>query len=347
MIKTSAPGKMILLGEYAVLEGAPALVCAVNRRASVHLQPLEGSEFSVQSPSLQTPAQPFIITPGLKIRFDPNLKTEALNKLHFFKVIFESILNDLKNCKPLTAVDIKLETDAFYSVSLRRKLGFGSSSALTAALAKAVSEAAGLPLDEAGIFRLALTAHRAAQGSAGSGIDIAACSYGGVLEYKMDDPKHSPHKLNPWNELPLAVVWTGASASTSRMVQSVSVLKQANPKLYNKIMEELKAVSAEGIEAYKEQQLQPFLKAVQNFYSGLKKLGSESKTAIISRPHQILAETALLNGGFYKPSGAGGGDIGLLFASSFEQLEVLKEKTIQQGFKIVTAETAVQGAETH
>src|SRR5690625_1203106 len=33
----SAPGKVVLLGEYAVLDGAPALVQAVNRRCTVRL----------------------------------------------------------------------------------------------------------------------------------------------------------------------------------------------------------------------------------------------------------------------------------------------------------------------
>ncbi len=33
-----APGKLVLLGEYAVLEGAPGLVVAVDRRARVVLE---------------------------------------------------------------------------------------------------------------------------------------------------------------------------------------------------------------------------------------------------------------------------------------------------------------------
>ena len=37
-VTASAPGKLVLLGEYAVLEGAPALVLAVNRRARVMLR---------------------------------------------------------------------------------------------------------------------------------------------------------------------------------------------------------------------------------------------------------------------------------------------------------------------
>ena len=38
-IEVSAPGKLILFGEYAVLFGAPAAVAAVDRRAVVTLLP--------------------------------------------------------------------------------------------------------------------------------------------------------------------------------------------------------------------------------------------------------------------------------------------------------------------
>ena len=37
----SAPGKLILVGEYAVLAGAPAISAAVNIRATARLQPAE------------------------------------------------------------------------------------------------------------------------------------------------------------------------------------------------------------------------------------------------------------------------------------------------------------------
>ncbi len=340
MIKVSAPGKMILLGEYAVLEGAPALVSAVNRQAAVTVTLREGNEFSVHSPSLKIGRQPFILTSNLKIRYDPNLSPLISNKLHFFTDIFESILEGFKAYGTPPFMQIELETDAFYSAELHRKLGFGSSSALTTALTSAIAEASGFNLTEGEIFRHALVAHRAAQGKAGSGIDIAACTYGGVLEYKMEQ---TPKKLEPWEELPLAVVWTGASASTSTMVQSVSALKEKNAALFKEIITELGWISEQGISAYREQQIQSFLSAVENFYTALKRLGRESNTSIISGPHQELAEMAAQNGAVYKPSGAGGGDIGLLFASSKENLIKIKNEAAEKGFKIVDTNISSDG----
>lgn len=340
MIQVSAPGKMILLGEYAVLEDAPALVCAVKRRASVRIYPGKGNEFSIRSTSLNIGWQPFILTPHRKIRFDPNISPVILNKLHFFSDIFESIFEALKVYGSLPFVGIELETDAFYSHELHRKLGFGSSSALTTALTKGMAEAADLKLTDREIFSLALNAHRAAQGKAGSGIDIAACTYGSVLEYKREQV---PQKILPWKELPLAVVWTGASASTRKMVQSVSALKVQRASLYAEIMEQLSRFSEQGISAYRERRMEAFLTAAQNFYNALKRLGNESNTSIISKPHRELAEMAARHGLVYKPSGAGGGDIGLLFASSFETLEKVKIKVAKAGYKIIDVEISADG----
>ena len=44
IIETDAPGKLVLIGEYAVLEGAPAIAVAVDFRAMVSLQPRKSSE---------------------------------------------------------------------------------------------------------------------------------------------------------------------------------------------------------------------------------------------------------------------------------------------------------------
>ena len=53
IIEASAPGKMVLVGEYAVLEGSPALVSAVNREAKVRLELTEGRGICVNAPQVQ------------------------------------------------------------------------------------------------------------------------------------------------------------------------------------------------------------------------------------------------------------------------------------------------------
>ena len=42
-VVASAPGKLVILGEYLVLEGGPCLVAAVDRRARVELRRASGA----------------------------------------------------------------------------------------------------------------------------------------------------------------------------------------------------------------------------------------------------------------------------------------------------------------
>ena len=46
----SAPGKVILCGEYAVLDGAPAICMAVDRRARVEITEIDGDISDVSAP---------------------------------------------------------------------------------------------------------------------------------------------------------------------------------------------------------------------------------------------------------------------------------------------------------
>ena len=56
-VTASAPGKLVLLGEYAVLEGASALVLAVNRRARVTLTRIDEVAWEIVSPTLELDAR--------------------------------------------------------------------------------------------------------------------------------------------------------------------------------------------------------------------------------------------------------------------------------------------------
>ena len=55
MIRASAPGKVVLWGEYAVLTGAPGLVLAVDRRAGCTLTP-GGGTWNFETRGLAAPA---------------------------------------------------------------------------------------------------------------------------------------------------------------------------------------------------------------------------------------------------------------------------------------------------
>lgn len=146
----SAPGKLILTGEYAVLEGAPALVVAVNRRAIA------------------------------RKRVDPHLRPHGTSP--FLIAVADEIAARRGATDPATiaAMEIAVDSTQFFDGAL--KLGLGSSAAVTvAATALALGSA-----DPDEVFAIASAAHARAQGprgTRGSGADIAAAVRGGVIAY--------------------------------------------------------------------------------------------------------------------------------------------------------------------
>ena len=169
----SAPGKIVLAGEYAVLYGAPAICMAVSRRAvvTVTASPEEG------------PGK--VSTPGY-VGDDP------------------AAILDIAGPDARDGRDFELDTRAFSEHG--RKIGLGSSAALTVALLAAVNKTAD-------VFAAALDAHRRFQGGKGSGVDIATAVHGGLLQYTMPSAEVRPLR---WPDgLAMRVLWTGVAASTT------------------------------------------------------------------------------------------------------------------------------------
>jgi len=339
---------MILLGEYAVLEGAPALVCAVDRWAEVRLIPREGAEFIVESPSLGIMAEPFVVTPKGHLRFDPSMQESYKNRLSFFSRIFESVLAHLNERKyKLQTLTIALNTDDFYSRAFHAKLGFGSSAALTVALVYALLKYVDRKIGLAEIYALANKAHHEAQGKVGSGIDVAASTFGGRLIFRMADSPAAtpeiPQRVAPWEELKLLTVWTGKAASTQQFVRGVNQLRDSNPALYTQLIERLSNLSSAGCAAYENKQLDAFLEIVGEYYSAMKELGQTSGMPIISEAHQRIAAEAVAAGLAYKPSGAGGGDIGLVFGRDESVIANFRQHIQELNFRVLEINAASEG----
>src|SRR6478609_8831293 len=156
MIAT-APGKLILSGEYAVLQGAPALVIAVNRRVVA------------------------------------TRRTGPRGSSPFLLSVADEIAKRYGADHPATraAMEIVVDSSMFYQG--KEKLGLGSSAAVTvAATALALAGESVVPvIDRDAVLQIASEAHASAQGprgSRGSGADIAAAVHGGVIAFQKTSP---------------------------------------------------------------------------------------------------------------------------------------------------------------
>jgi mevalonate kinase len=154
----------MFFGEHAVLQGYPAIVCALNSRLRVLVKKRHDHKILVQAMGLSKEV----------------VWTDRFDLSHDFRFL-EACISSFEEAS--TGLDIIVES------SLESTKGFGSSSALIAAALLAISRALGLIENENltdrvrdEIFLKGIGVLRSVQGF-GSGADLAASIYGGCLEY--------------------------------------------------------------------------------------------------------------------------------------------------------------------
>lgn len=274
-IQSRAPGKLVLIGEYAVLEGAPALAMAVDRFARVELT--EGPDWIALGPSETEPTMPLI----------------------------EGVLGLFDGARG----GGKIDTRDFYHPE-GGKLGLGSSAAASVALAGAVARRQGDALMGETGWRLLTKAHTSLQEGRGSGIDLACSFLGGVVRFELSAKRPAMDRLAWPAGLELCAVFTGESASTKTFLQRWSSWKSGERVQSGRVMEQLAQESDAGVAAFARGDVAGFLGAVEAYGRRLGTLGDAIAMPIVSPVHAAVRQVASELGLVYKPSGAGGGDVG-------------------------------------
>ncbi|TXD37059.1 hypothetical protein FRC98_09990 [Lujinxingia vulgaris] len=297
----SAPAKLFLFGEYAVLGGARALVQATGRCVTARL----------------TPGQNAYRVVGADLSAELALPRAALNALQ--RTDGDAALHDLT-----------LDVSALYERG--QKLGLGSSAASTVAIIKALAP----HLSPAQTFEVAHRAHRALQGGRGSGADVASSAFGGTIAYRLttsslpapadlllrDLPPRDGEAyiadaaILPALQLPtdlkLSAVWTGEPASS---VSFIKGLTAAWHKDFEKVASTLQALGHQAeraLDACLTDDTAVWLDALGEGDRGMERLGEICDLPIITPAHRRLREQARTLGARVKPSGAGGGDFSLV-----------------------------------
>ena len=183
-VTASAPGKVVLCGEYAVLDGAPAVSMAVDRRAIAQVSPIDADEHVLGVAGTATPGD---------------------------FALFDAVVNVVcpGSERKLSA---SLDTTAF--AERGRKLGIGSSAAIAVALAAALDPGGRSTLENA------FAAHARLQGGLGSGIDVATSASGGLIGFRRGA---AITKLEWPTGLSYSLLWSGVPASTTERVRAVDM----------------------------------------------------------------------------------------------------------------------------
>ncbi len=216
-IVVSAPGKLMIFGEHAVVYNRPCLVAAVSQRLFVEAEKISEKKILISAPNMKIP--------------DFSISLTDLDKAKDKEIRF--VLEAVKNFFKKYGVEsgLKIKTKSQFSA----EYGFGSSSAVTVCTIKAISEIFDIKMEKKEIFDLAYKTVLDIQ-AVGSGFDIASAIYGGVIYFLTGGKIITPLKVKG---LPLIVGYTGRKASTPEIVKQVKVEMEKNPSYYEDLYDEI------------------------------------------------------------------------------------------------------------
>ena len=212
----SAYGKVILVGEHAVVYGTPAIAVGVGVAATA-------SARLGASPALSIAERRWALD-------DP--EAAAAPEARAFRALVGALDGGLGRASELAA-EVQLLQPA--------GVGLGASAAIAVALARAVSSALGAPAAQRPPHELLAAAQaweNVFHGRA-SGIDAAAAFHGGCLWFEPPAPAEVLKLTVP---LPLVVAVAGPAVSTRLMVESVAALRQAEPRRVEHLLRSIHAL---------------------------------------------------------------------------------------------------------
>lgn len=295
-ITVSAPGKLMLFGEHAVVYDRPCIVTTVDQRMNVMVELLDTPEFMLDAADVQ------VI--GYKKQMTDVGQGDIPNGATFVEIALRNFLE-----KHPVKSGIHVTTSSDFS-SL---VGFGSSSASTVCMVKALSELTQVNCSDKELFDLSYKTVLDIQGK-GSGFDVAAAVYGGTLYFVTGGKTVEPL---PVSDLPLIVGYSGVKADTVTLIGEVKKKLENEPEKVNrifdaiaKIIEEAKPKIAQG----DWERVGTLMNFNQEYLRDLGVSTAKLETMIAA------AKTAGAYGA--KLSGAGGGDCMIALVSQDKRMAV-------------------------
>ncbi len=337
LITEKAPGKLYIAGEYAVVEnGYPAILVALDQFVTCSIEESAAEVGKIISRQYHNNAlQWHRLGEQMVVDNRDNPFSYILSAIKVTEEYARSFARELRIFD--LHIDSQLDSDS------GKKYGLGSSAAVTVATVKALCHFYNLPVTKDEIFKLAAIAHFEVQGNGSLG-DVAASVYGGWIAYHSFDRQWLAQQRKyldlrtlvdlPWpdlkieslkapSNLQLLIGWTGKPASTSQLVDKISLFKARQQKEYRQFLEDSKHCIQRMVEGFHNADLESIKNEIRYNRELLKQLGTNSGVHIETPVLNKLCQIAEDFGGAAKTSGAGGGDCGIVAIdrdSNFKQV---------------------------
>lgn len=297
-VMASAPGKLMLFGEHAVVYGTACIVTAVDQRLSVKITKNGKDAFHLEAPDLGLSAYSKTIS---------DLGKKNLPKsVRFIELLYKRFLEIYPQKEGIDVV-----TKSEFSSSF----GFGSSSAVSVAFAYALARLYKIKFSKRELFDLCYQAVIDVQG-VGSGFDLAAAIWGGTLYYV--PPAKRVEKLSI-SRFPMVVGYTGVGADTPTLIRLVASLKGKKNKKVDEIFSAIESI----VERAKGSMELGDWESVGLLMQENQKLLKKLQVSSVELDRLIRAAEGAGSWGA-KLSGAGGGDCMIAVCSIGSKSKIIK-----------------------
>lgn len=291
MIEATAPAKIILFGEHAVVYGYPAIAVPVSAlRTRVQVRPAQQGELRL-----------FAGTPPhlLDLESIPSLR----------EAVVQTISRTAHACgHPEPILDVTVQSDIPIAG------GLGSGAALSAALARAVSLFLQTKLDQSTLNQIVYEVEKIHHGTP-SGIDNTVIVYEQAIFFVRDQPIESVRIASPFS---LLIADTGISASTRTAVADVRLLVESQPEMALPVLRAIGDLVVEAKQALADGDLIQLGWLMNRNHDYLKMLtvSSPELDCLVNAAQSAGALGAKLSGG-----GRGGNMIALASTDRVSQVE--------------------------
>mgnify|MGYP001278647753 FL=1 len=282
--RQAACGKIILLGEHAVVYGRPAIALPIPLAVEAAIRK-GGEAVNVVIPRWGVEQKVRVTNPGFTGIIAQMLEQLGLDKENMTIEVFPHI---------------------------PRAMGLGGSSALAVAIIRAIDHAYKLDLKDGRINELAFECEKAAHGTP-SGVDNTVATYGSPLYYQRRDEQPLFSTLKLGQPLELVIGMTGKESLTADTVAKVRASWRQYPERYETIFDQIGHLTVSASDAVKSGQLNELgeLMNLCHGYLNALQLSTPELEEMIHVARQNGAVGAKLTGG-----GGGGSMIALCPDSS-------------------------------
>ena len=303
--RSYASGKIILLGEHAVVYGRPALAAPI---------PLAVEARVVDS------ADTVLLIPrwGIEQRVPP-MSENPQGVTGILALLLER----------LDLASRALTIEAFPNVP--RAMGLGGSSALAVAVIRALSDHFKLDLSNERVNELAFECERAAHGTP-SGVDNTIATYGSTLLFE-NNGSPSFQEVRPAGSVSIAIGISGKESLTATTVAQVRKAWERQPERYERIFDQIGDLTRAGTEALQDgayQELGELMNLCQGYLNALQ-VSTPELEELIHIARRRGAVGAKLTGG-----GGGGSVIALCPDGADDVVDAMQNS----GFQALSFELA-------